>query len=88
VTYVLQSYYGLPTPRVAALMRDLIALPGVTAIDDSPWRKVFELWPERLGGLADASSVAVAIANRYDAIATFDQKMIKRMRSIGVESYW
>jgi len=88
VTYVLQSYYGMPTPRVAALMRDLIALPGVTAINDCPWRKVFDLWPEPLGGLADASSVAVAIANHYDAIATFDQKMIKRMRSLGVESYW
>ena len=88
VTYVLQSFYGMPIPRVAALMRDLIALPGVTAIDDCPWKKVFDLWPEQLAGLADASSVAVAIANHYDAIATFDQKMIKRMRSIGVESYW
>jgi hypothetical protein len=85
---VLQSYYGMPTPRVAALMRDLIALPGLTAIDHCPWRKVFDLWPKQLGGLADASSVAVAIANHYDAIATFDQKMIKRMKSIGVESYW
>jgi predicted nucleic acid-binding protein len=88
VTYVLQSYYAMPAPRVAALMRDLIALPGITAIDDCPWKKVFALWPEQLGGLADAASVAVAMANHYDAIATFDQKMIKRMRSIGVESYW
>jgi predicted nucleic acid-binding protein len=88
VTYVLQSYYAMPTPRVAALIRDLVALPGVTAVDDCPWKKVFDLWPEQLGGLADASSVAVAIANHYDAIATFDQKMIKRMQSIGVESYW
>lgn len=88
VTYVLQSYYSMPTPRVAALIRDLIALPGVTAVGDCPWKKVFDLWPERLGGLADASSVAVAMANHYDAIATFDQKMIRRMQSIGVESYW
>ena len=88
VTYVLQSYYGMPTPRVATLIRDLIALPGVTVIDDCPWRKVFEYWPERLPGLADAASVVVAFANRYDAIATFDQKMIKRMQSIGMESYW
>lgn len=88
VTYVLQSYYGMPTPRVAALTRDLIALPGVTPVDDCPWKKVFDLWPEQLTGLADAASVAVAIANRYDAIATFDQKMIKRMQSAGVESYW
>jgi hypothetical protein len=78
----------MPTPRVAALIRDLISLPGVTAIDDCPWKKVFDFWPGQLGSLADASSVAVAIANHYDAIATFDQKMRKRMLSIGVESYW
>ena len=88
VTYVLQSYYSMPTPRVAALIRDLIALPGLTAIDDCPWRRVFEYWPEQLPGLADAASVVAAIANRYDAIATFDQKMRKRMQSVGVESYW
>ena len=88
VTYVLQSYYGMPTPRVAALIRDLIALPGVTAIDDCPWKKVFESWPEPLAGLADATSVAVTIANHYDAIATFDRKMTKRMKALGVASYW
>jgi len=52
------------------------------------WKKVFEYWPERLTGMADAATVAIAIANRYGAIATFDQKMIKRMQSVGVESYW
>jgi predicted nucleic acid-binding protein len=88
VTYVLQSYYGMPTPRVATLVRDLIALPGVTVIDDCPWKKVFDLWTGHLTGLADAASVAVAIANHYDAIATFDEKMIKRMQGLGVESYW
>jgi len=88
VTYVLQSYYAMPTPRVAALIRDLIALPGVTAIGDCPWKKVFDYWPQQLPGLADAASVAVTLANRYDAIATFDQKMRTRMKSIGVESYW
>lgn len=72
VTSVLQSFYGMPVPRVAELMRDMVALPGVRAIDDCPWRKVFEYWPERLPGLADAATVAIAIANRYDAVATFD----------------
>jgi predicted nucleic acid-binding protein len=88
VTYVLQSFYGMPTPRVAMLIGDLIALPGVTPVDDCPWKRVFDLWPEHLPGLADATSVAVAIANRYDVIATFDQKMLKRMQAVGVKSYW
>jgi predicted nucleic acid-binding protein len=88
VTYVLQSFYGIPTSEVATLVRELIALPGLAVIDDCPWKKVFEYWPERLQGMADAATVAVAVANRYGAIATFDQKMVKRMRSMGVESYW
>jgi predicted nucleic acid-binding protein len=88
VTYVLQSFYGIPTSEVATLLREMIALPGVVAIDDCPWRKVFEYWPQRLAGMADAATVAVAVANRYDAVATFDLKLVKRMQSIGVESYW
>ena len=62
--------------------------PGVVAVNDFPWRKVFEYWPERLPGMADAATVAVTVANRYDAVATFDQKMVKRMESMSVESYW
>lgn len=88
VTYVLQSFYGMPGPDVAELVRDMIALPGVAVINDCPWRQIFEYWPERLPGLADAATVALAVAGRYDAIATFDQKMVRRMRGLGVESYW
>jgi predicted nucleic acid-binding protein len=88
VSYVLQSFYGIPPQEVATLLREMIALPGVVVVDDCPWKKVFEYWPERLPGMADAATVAVAVANRYDAIATFDQKMVKRMKSVAVESYW
>ncbi len=88
ISYVLQSFYGSPATEVATLLREMIALPGVNVIDDCPWKKAFEYWPERLSGMADAATVAVAIANRYDAVATFDQKMRKRMQSLGVASYW
>jgi predicted nucleic acid-binding protein len=88
ISYVLQSFYGSPAAEVATLLREMIALPGVAVIDDCPWKKVFDYWPERLSGMADAATVAVAIANRYDAVATFDQKMRKSMQSLGVESYW
>jgi predicted nucleic acid-binding protein len=88
VAYVLQSFYGIPAAKVATLLREMIALPGVNVIDDCPWKRVFEYWPEQLPGLADASTVAVAVANRYDGVATFDKKMRNRMRSLEVESYW
>ena len=88
ITYVLQSFYGIPAAKVAALVREMLALPGVLVIDDCPWKKVFEYWPERLPAVADAATVAVAVANRYDAIATFDQKIVKRLHGIGISSYW
>ena len=88
IAYVLQSFYGIPAAEVATLIGEMISLPGVAVIDNCPWKKVFEHWPSQIQGLADAATVAVAIANRYDAVATFDQKMRNRMRSLGVESYW
>jgi hypothetical protein len=53
-----------------------------------PWRRVLELWPSPLPGLADASIVAVATTHRYDALATFDQKLAKRAKDLGVAPYW
>jgi rRNA-processing protein FCF1 len=47
-----------------------------------------EVWPNLLSALADAAIAAVALNNRYDAIATFDQKLAKRMKDYGVPAYW
>lgn len=88
VTYVLQSLYNVTGDRLASMIRDLISFPGVEIIDDCPWRRIFELWPDPIAGLADASIAAVATTNRYDAIATFDQKLAKRARDLGVDAYW
>lgn len=88
VTYVLQSLYGVTGERLAAMIRDLLSFPGVHVVDDCPWSHIFELWPKPLPGLADASIAALARANRYDAVATFDQKLSKRAKGLGVASFW
>ncbi len=88
VSYVLQSFYGIAAAEVAELLREMIALPGLHLIDECPWKTLFQYWPERISGMADAATIAIALTNRYDAVATFDQKMVKRMRALGVESYW
>lgn len=86
--YVLQSQYGTTGEQLASVIRDVVTTPGVRTIDTCPWRRVFELWPSPLPGLADASIVAVATTHRYDAIATFDQKLSRRAKDLGVASYW
>ncbi|HYU25820.1 MAG TPA: PIN domain-containing protein, partial [Thermoanaerobaculia bacterium] len=71
VTYVLQSGYAVTGERLATMIRDLFAFPGVETIDDCPWKRVFEIWQNPLADLADAAIVAVAVAKRFDAVATF-----------------
>jgi predicted nucleic acid-binding protein len=88
VTYVLQSGYGVTGERLATMMRDLLAFPGVETTNDCPWKRVFEIWQNPLADLADAAIVAIAANNRYDAVATFDQKLAKRLTDFGVASYW
>jgi predicted nucleic acid-binding protein len=88
IVYVLQSTYRIPGSDLAPMLRDLIALPGVLVIDECPWKRVLEYWPVPLPSLADAAIVAVAASKRYDAIATFDQKLAKRSKDLGVATYW
>ena len=88
VTYVLQSLYAITGDRVAAMIRDVISFPGIRVIDDCPWKRVLEVWPDPLPSLADAAIAAVAAANRYDAVATFDRKLAKRLHELSVASYW
>jgi predicted nucleic acid-binding protein len=88
IVYVLQSTYRIPATELAPMLRDLIALPGVLVIDECPWKRVLDYWPNPLSSLADASIVAVAASSRYDTIATFDQKLAKRSKELGVATYW
>jgi predicted nucleic acid-binding protein len=88
ITYVLQSTYDVRDERLATLIRDLVALPGVQITDACPWRRVFEVWPRPFLSLADAAIVAVATANRYEAVATFDRKLANKLESLGLAAYF
>jgi predicted nucleic acid-binding protein len=88
VTYVLQGLYSITGERLTGMIRDVISFPGLRVIDDCPWKRVLEVWPDSLPSLADAAIAAVAAANRYDAVATFDRKLARRVQDLGVSSYW
>ena len=88
ISFVFQTMYGATGERLATLIRDVITLPGAQVIDDCPWKRVFEVWPVPLPSLADAAILAVAVTNRYDAVATFDKKLARRVRDAGIRTYW
>lgn len=88
ISYVFQTMYGATGQRLATLIRDVITLPGARVIDDCPWKRVLEVWPDPLPSLADAAILAVATSNRFDAVATFDKKLAKQLKTAGVRTYW
>jgi predicted nucleic acid-binding protein len=88
ISYVFQTMYGATGQRLATLIRDVITLPGAEVIDDCPWKRVLEVWPDPLPSLADAAILALALTNRYDAVATFDKKLARRVREAGIRTYW
>jgi alkylhydroperoxidase family enzyme len=73
---------------LATVIRAVITFPGVQVIDECPWKRVLEVWPNAFPSLADAAIVAVATANRCDAVATFDRKLANRLESFGLAAYF
>jgi predicted nucleic acid-binding protein len=88
IAYVLQSQYGLTGQRLATTVRAVVTFPGMRIVDDCSWKRVLEIWPDPLPGLADAAIIAVATTNRYEAVATFDRKLANRLESFGLAKYW
>jgi predicted nucleic acid-binding protein len=87
INYVFQSMYSAAGERLATLIRDVITFPGVRIIDDCPWKRVFDVWPDPLPSLADAAILTVAATHRYE-VATFDKKLAKRLKEAGIRTYW
>jgi predicted nucleic acid-binding protein len=88
IVYVLQSQYGLTSRQAAGVVDAVTKFPGMQMVDDCPWKRVLDLWPDPLSGLTDAAIVALATTNRYDAVATFDRKLANKLDAFGLESYF
>ena len=86
--YVMTNQYAVSPARVAAILRDLLALPGVMAIDALVWSTVLGLWPDRIGDFGDACLAAATTTSGFDSLATFDAAFAKRVRRHGLATYW
>ena len=86
--YVLRSGYGHSASEIAAALREAIALPGVTVVDDCPWPEFFEHWSDLRPDIGDAAILALVVANRQYSLATFDRKLANRAKTFGVAPYW
>ncbi len=88
IAYVLQSQYGVVGDRLATAVRGVISFPGTQLVDDCPWKRLLEIWPDRLSGLGDAAIIVMAGDRRCDDVATFDRKLANKLEAFGLRSYF
>lgn len=86
--YVLRNVYAVSRVEAAATLKDLLALPGLRAVDTLPWPRLFELWPGVVPDFADAALAAICEAEAGSAIATFDATFRRRLARLGIPSHW
>ena len=88
MTYVLTQLYREDPLEVSGDVSDLLAMPGVVSMDDVPWSLVLERWPHTVPALGDAILAAVASGGRFDAVATFDRDLGKKLVRQGTALFW
>jgi len=82
--YVLMNVYALGRQAAAAVVGDLLALPGIVRLDDLRDPRLLELWPARIPDFGDAVVAAVAHEQRLP-VATFDRRFRKQLERLNVD---
>ena len=83
--YVLRNLYQQTPAVTAAVVRDLIDMPGIAVVDEMPWARLFEIWPHQSNSYADSAIAALAGSGEYDSVATFDRDLRKLLRKLNVQ---
>lgn len=86
--YVLCNLYGEQPRVVSAVMRDLLALPGVVTAHRIDWPPVWRSWPHHMKDFGDACLTVAAKHGAFDVLATFDTGFARQARRQGVATYW
>jgi predicted nucleic acid-binding protein len=86
--FVLLRIYEQPAAQVSAMLAKLLAVPGSEPVAELGWPRVLELWPTTVPDFQDAVLISAAETLRPDSVATFDQSFNRKLRSLGVPTFW
>jgi predicted nucleic-acid-binding protein len=81
MVYVLESCYEVPRPRVADLVRAVIAFPAIGVVDESLLLRALEVYEVHRLDFAEACLVAHAETSGVNAVVSFD-KTIERVPTV------
>lgn len=81
VVYVLESFYEVPRPEVASVVRSVLAFRAIVVLDGALLHRAVELYEFDRLDFADAYLVANAEASGVPRIASFDHS-IDRVRTV------
>jgi predicted nucleic acid-binding protein len=73
--YVLESFYEVPRPRVAELMRAVIAFPSIKTVDPQSLLRALEIYEVDRLDFAEAYLVAQAEATGVGTVLSFDKSI-------------
>jgi len=86
--HVLLNFYRMPREEAATILRDLLGMPGTRAPHALDWPTLFDLWPDKVPSFPDALIATAAAFGHFDAVATFDVPLARRLRRHGFKIYW
>lgn len=75
VVYVLESFYEVERPRVAALVRAIIGFPSIVVLDAPLLLRALEVYEVDRLDFADAYLVASAETSGVGVVASFDRSI-------------
>ena len=73
IVYVLESFYAVQRPRVAELVRAIIAFPAIVVADEPLLLRALEVYEVERIDFAEAYLVASAETSGIETIASFDR---------------
>lgn len=82
--YVMERIYRIPAVEIAAMVADLIAMPGIEIIQEIDFAVLLSLWPDPIPEFGDAVVASAGKTARGATVVTFDRKLIGRLKLLGI----